>query len=118
VLDGWIMLRLHNSTIGSFLLPESLMSNIIRFLTAAIIFAAQTILLTSSADAAVALGRAGCEPNFSRCQQTCKDNSVGGKNYGVGLWDSSRSKSCYQSCSSARNQCRIQSKKDSVTQKK
>lgn len=49
-----------------------------------------------------------CATKYANCQQTCKDNSVGGKNFGVTLWDSSRSKDCFNGCSTERMQCKAQ----------
>src|SRR6478609_1163094 len=76
------------------------------------------ILTVNAADAAVALGRAGCQPDYGRCQQTCKDNSAGGRNYGVSLWDASRSKACFQGCSSQRNACNLAVNGKSATEKR
>jgi hypothetical protein len=84
-----------------------------------ITFGTLFLLPVASAEAAVALGRAGCAPNYSRCQQTCKDLSVGGRRYGEGLWSASQSKSCFQGCSAEQTKCQIEvSRSGTATQNK
>ena len=52
---------------------------------------------------------AGCSSTYVACQQTCKNYSAGGKDFGVGLWDASRSKACFQGCTTERNKCNMAS---------
>jgi hypothetical protein len=87
------------------------MRNVLVLAAALSVFGAPLALPMASAEAAMALGRAGCDPDYSRCQQDCRNHSVGGKDYGVGLWDASRSKACFQGCSTARTQCKVGSMK-------
>ena len=67
---------------------------------ASIAFGTQLFASIASANAA------GCAPTtYAACQQTCTNYSAGGKDFGVGLWDASRSKACFQGCTSERNRC-------------
>jgi hypothetical protein len=70
----------------------------------AAVLSAQLLLAIAPAQAQAP---GGCQADYLRCQQTCKDNSIGGKNFGVGLWDASRSKACFDSCPVARRQCNL-----------
>jgi hypothetical protein len=70
---------------------------------ASIAFGIQLFASIASANAA------GCAPTYATCQQTCKNYSAGGKDYGVGLWDASRSKACFQGCLTERNKCNMAS---------
>jgi hypothetical protein len=108
----WRKLKLSLFTI-IFFIQEDSMRKINILAAASVAFGAQLLLLTPSAEAA------GCGPAYASCQQTCRDNSVGGKNFGVGLWDASRSKACFQGCSSERTQCNIAAlKRESMTTKR
>ena len=69
---------------------------------ASIAFGTQLFASIASANAA------GCTPTYAACQQTCKNYSAGGKDFGVGLWDASRSKACFQGCLTERNKCNME----------
>jgi len=79
------------------------MRKFITLAAASIAFGSQLFASIASANAA------GCAPTYATCQQTCRNYSVGGKDYGVGLWDASRSKACFQGCLTERNKCNIAS---------
>ena len=70
---------------------------------ASIAFGTQLFASIATANAA------GCATTYATCQQTCKNYSAGGKDFGVGLWDASRSKACFQGCLTERNKCNMAS---------
>jgi hypothetical protein len=60
-----------------------------------------------------------CGSKYATCQQTCRNHSAGGKDFGVSLWSASRSKDCFNGCSTERMQCKVQSANiGSATKKK
>ena len=70
---------------------------------ASIAFGTQLFASITSANAAA------CAPTtYAACKQTCTNYSAGGKDFGVGLWDASRSKACFQGCLTERNKCNME----------
>ena len=80
------------------------MRKLITLTAASIAFGTQLLAAIASASAA-----GGCAPAYGSCQQTCRNYSAGGKDFGVALWDASRSKACFQGCLTERNKCNIAS---------
>jgi len=83
---------------------ENTVSKLNTLAVASIAFGIQLLAGIASANAG-----GGCAPAYASCQQTCRNYSAGGKDFGVALWDASRSKACFQGCLTERNKCNIAS---------
>ena len=76
------------------------MRKLITLTAASIAFGTQLLAAIASANAA-----GNCAPAYASCQQTCRNYSAGGKDFGVALWDASRSRACFAGCLTERNRC-------------